>query len=135
MGYKLYNDETLVHSLKGTAWKNHKYISKIWKNGKWIYNYGKGSGDGHTLKDYNEEYKKTNEYTKIEKDKKTGQYKQVNYTEYTRNGKNWLNSSIRIQNGNDVKIYKEKGKISQAVEKSAAKGRSFIQKLSKKKKK
>lgn len=141
MGYDLYTSKELAHSAKGSGWANHKYIDKFMKNGKWHYVYkltgnsrNEGNG-GHTLRDYEEEFKKDKEYAQIEKDKKSGKYKQVNYTEYTRNGKSWLSSSYRIQNGNDVKIYKTKGKIAQAVEKSASKGKSFIEKLSKKKKK
>lgn len=37
----------LAHSAKGTTWKKKsaKYISRVWKNGKWVYEYkitGKG---------------------------------------------------------------------------------------------
>lgn len=37
----------LAHSAKGTSWrkKSAKYINRIWKNGKWVYEYkitGKG---------------------------------------------------------------------------------------------
>lgn len=38
-------DEYLVHSLKGTARKVHKYISRTYKKGRWYYEYpitGKG---------------------------------------------------------------------------------------------
>lgn len=31
--------------LEHANWKNHKYINKIFKNGKWLYDYGKGFVD------------------------------------------------------------------------------------------
>lgn len=41
------NSSYLIHSAKGTNWakKAHKYISRVWKKGKWVYEYpitGKG---------------------------------------------------------------------------------------------
>lgn len=33
------------NSLAHVDWKNHKYISKVFKNGQWVYNYGKQAVD------------------------------------------------------------------------------------------
>lgn len=29
----------IAHSAKGTTWGKHKYVSKVFKNGKWVYKY------------------------------------------------------------------------------------------------
>lgn len=149
MGYDLYRSKELSHSLKGSAWANHKYIDKFWKNGKWQYIYNTVSNKvGTAMRSFgapktptpggttiNDQYRKTNEYIKIGKDQGSGQYKQKHYTEYTRNGGSWLTKKMMVSSGNSVTIYKDKGKISQAVEAGAAKGRNFISNLGKKKKK
>lgn len=51
---KYYPDRTLEHSAKGSQKKNHKYLSRIWKNGKWLYQYAKKQA-GYA---YGSEYRK-----------------------------------------------------------------------------
>lgn len=55
----------LMHSAKGTSWKKKgaKYISRIWKNGRWVYQY-KITGKGY-LKDAQEASEKRNLYSKL----------------------------------------------------------------------
>ena len=50
MEYDFYRSKELVHSVKGSSWSNHKYTSKIFKNGKWFYFYG-NSGSNKSLTD------------------------------------------------------------------------------------
>ena len=50
--------EYLIHSSKGSSWKNHKYISKYYKNGKPVYVYyskTESSGNGSDKTDFTEE--------------------------------------------------------------------------------
>lgn len=35
-------EEYLMHKAKGWTKKNHKYLNRIWKNGKWFYVYKNG---------------------------------------------------------------------------------------------
>lgn len=54
-------DNELFHYAKGQTKKNAKYASRIWKNGRWVYEYkitGKGyQKDAHqALRDYNDEW-------------------------------------------------------------------------------
>ena len=44
----MYKSYYLEHSAKGSQKKDHKYIDRVWKNGKWFYKYkltGKGYKD------------------------------------------------------------------------------------------
>ncbi len=128
MGYKLYRSEELAHAAKGSSWSNHKYINKFFKNGKWVYVYNPVKNSPMSNASQNQ-YRKTDEYYKGENGK------MVHYTVKTRNGKNWLSSSIQVRSGNDVTVYKDNGRIAQGIEKSASKGKSFIEKLAKKRRK
>lgn len=145
MSYELYRSKELAHAAKGSNWANHKYISKYFKNGKWVYIYKGAIGNvknsvskirnslnapkpsnqnTHTVNDY----KVTNEYY-------VGNSKGLTHTvEKTRNGSSWLSKKTKIQFGNEVIILKDKGKLAQGVEKTVSKGKSFISSLSKKKK-
>lgn len=128
----LENTGYILHSAKGTGWKNHKYIDKWFKNGKWFYKYpnkDKGSKDSNSNTHTLEDYKTTNEYYKIHDGK------MEHYTEKTRNGSGWLTKKTQVQFGNDVTVYKDKGKISQSFDKAVEKGASFINSLKTKKKK
>lgn len=126
MEYKWYESEELAHSTKGSAWKNHKYISKFFKNGKWVYIY---KGGANNSVDINNK-PTTTEYTRINRDGTVSQVKQ-----HTTNGNSWLSKNVEVK-GSDgkVTVFKTKGKIERAVEKTASKGKSFIESLSKKKK-
>lgn len=121
MGYILYTDEELAHSLKGSSWKNHKYIDKFFKNGKWVYIY-KGP-DGKVPEINNKPT--VREYSKINKNGTVTHVK-----EYTKKGNSWLSKKREVRGSdNHVTIYKEKGKIAQHIENRAAKGKSFIESL------
>ena len=121
MAHDLNRNKELAHSLKGSSWKDHKYIDKVFKNGKWVYIYkttpgNKGPGISKPT---------VNEYTKINKNGTVTHYK-----EYTTKGNSWLSKRREVRGSdNHVTVYKEKGKIAQRVEKSAAKGKSFIDSL------
>lgn len=59
---KYYPDRTLEHSAKGSQKKDHKYLSRIWKNGKWLYQYAKkayGSQAREDMDKYDDIYRKT----------------------------------------------------------------------------
>ena len=122
MRYVMYKNEELVHSLKGSSWKDHKYIDKVFKNGKWLYIYKStpGSDKGTSI-----EKPTVREYSKINKNGTVTHYK-----EYTTKGNSWLSKRREVRgNDNHVTVYKQKGKIAQHIEKNAAKGKSFIESL------
>ena len=140
----------ILHSAKGTGWANHKYISKYFKNGQWQYvypkvknavnNFSSGFKTKTTLKPVTTtkplQYKKTKEYYTLPSKGTTGASSMKKTTEYTANGNKWLSSSYTITDSSgNKKVYKTKGKISQAVEQSAKKGADFISNIGKKKKK
>ena len=60
----------LEHSAKGTSWKKKgaKYISRVWKNGKWVYQY-KITGKGYKS-DAEEEKRKSKDRSDFAKDAK-----------------------------------------------------------------
>lgn len=59
----------LEHSAKGTSWKKKgaKYLSRVWKNGRWVYEY-KITGKGY-LRDAQEAAAKRKLYNKLAADK------------------------------------------------------------------
>ena len=59
-----YCSNYLEHSAKGTTWrkKGAKYLKRVWKNGKWIYEY-KITGQGY-LKDANRFKEASDRYQK-----------------------------------------------------------------------
>ena len=60
----------LEHSAKGSTWKKKgaKYISRVWKNGKWVYQY-KITGKGYKS-DAEEEKRKSKDRSDFAKDAK-----------------------------------------------------------------
>ena len=126
--YELYRKNSLTHSAKGTGWSIHKYLSKVFKNGKWYYFYNKPAKQD--TGNYSQ-YVKTNEYYTTPSPGTTGSLRK--HTTYTRNGQNWLSSSTKYTDSSgNTTTFKTKGKIAQGIEKSAKKGAAFIQSLSSK---
>ncbi len=61
----------LEHSAKGTSWrkKGAKYLSRVWKNGRWVYEY-KITGKGYK-RDANKYYKAEKQFRSISNNRKS----------------------------------------------------------------
>ena len=64
MKYIVDNKDYLMHAKKGEEMPDHKYTSREWKNGSWVYNYGEQqkSKNEKKIKEIDEEIDKLNDY-------------------------------------------------------------------------
>lgn len=90
----------LEHSAKGSTWKKKgaKYISRVWKNGKWVYEY-KITGKGY-LKDAQEAKERSKDHSEFAKEVKKESEKL-----YGSNKSNYSGAKImdRVYNNNTKK--------------------------------
>lgn len=139
MPYYLTKDE-LAHAAGWTK-PNHKYIDRIWKNGKWNYIYNKVTSGvsnirsrfGNTKQSQNNNaYRYSNTYLSGS----SGSTGWKKTTEYTRDGQQLLSKKVvRTDKAGNKTVFKTKGKIAQGLEKAISAGSNYINNRSKKKKK
>lgn len=90
---------SLMHSKKGEERPNHKYTSREWKNGSWVYNYGdKGTISNDKLFDKHEQY--VEEYKADQNILSTNNQMISNYKEKINNNsgpasKDWYEENIK----------------------------------------